>query len=75
MGTAERVARYGLRVTCLRCRWEGRHFPAQGRLRKRRCRCGGPLFPSWMIEDERWEGKVVEKLRRERQRSRVFEIA
>jgi hypothetical protein len=46
------LERYGLRIVCLACGWEGRHFQARGRLRAKACdRCGASraLRPQWWV--------------------------
>lgn len=46
----ERLRRYGLRVLCMRCGEESRHYPQSGRLRERACTCGGRLRArSWVL--------------------------
>lgn len=47
-----RIHKYGIRVICLMCSWEGRHKPQMGRLRDRHCTgCGlARLRPRWWIE-------------------------
>lgn len=70
------VARFGMRVICLACQVESRHFPeTQGRLRSRRCpSCGlraSMRLRSWVVG----RGKeVAHKLVREhRTLERVFD--
>lgn len=60
------VARWGLRVICLACGFEGRHkSESQGRLHTRRCRCGvkGLRTRHWILKNP----DAARKLRREHQ--------
>jgi len=68
------IGRFGLRVVCLACGWEGRHFPeSQGRLRSRLCICGnrGSMrSKAWVTG--RGQEKAVKLVREYRAMERVF---
>ena len=62
----ERIHKYGIRVICLMCSWEGRHRPGQGRLRERSCKqCGlTRLRARWWCE--KYPTKALAEVKRVR---------
>jgi len=65
----KRVKKYGVRIVCLMCAWEGRHHPGDVRLRNRKCsQCGlQRLRPQWWIE--RYPSKAAAETKRVRETS------
>lgn len=62
-----RVEKHGLKVTCLGCGAQGRHFPRDGRLRHARCPlCGGTLKPDWWIARFPGRARIAQGEERER---------
>jgi len=65
----KRVKQHGVRILCLMCNWEGRHFPGDVRLRNRKCgQCGlARLRPRWWVE--KYPTKAAAETKRVRETS------